>query len=216
MEGIQPIDRTAPPCRARGPRRPPVCARGFSLVEVLVSLVIVAVGMLGLAKVQALAYASTGTASLRSLAAIEASSLASSMRADRGYWSAPPANLTVTITKTAITSAVDANLNGVPSTTANTCLWSSNPGSCSAVQVAAFDLQQWSGFLASGLLPNPTATISCPTPAVATTPVGCTIQLSWTERNAAINAQGAAANAAAAAAGTTAMAAPTYTLYVEP
>ena len=82
--------------------------------------------------------------------------------------------------------------------------------------MAAFDLQQWSGFLASGLLPNPTATISCPTPAVATTPVGCTIQLSWTERNAAINAQGAAANAAAAAAGTTAMAAPTYTLYVEP
>ena len=61
--------------------------RGFTLVEVLVALIIIGVGMLGIAKIQALAYASTGTAALRALAALEASSLAASMRANRGYWS---------------------------------------------------------------------------------------------------------------------------------
>jgi prepilin-type N-terminal cleavage/methylation domain-containing protein len=40
----------------------PSRASGFTLVEVLVALIIIAVGMLGLAKIQALAYASTGIA----------------------------------------------------------------------------------------------------------------------------------------------------------
>jgi len=49
-------------------KRPP-CAReqGFTLVEVLVALLVTAVGLLGIAKIQALAYASTGSASVRSL-----------------------------------------------------------------------------------------------------------------------------------------------------
>jgi type IV pilus assembly protein PilV len=188
------------------------CARGFSLIEVLVALVIIAVGMLGLAKIQALAYASTGTASLRSLAAIEAASLAANMRAGRGYWASAPANLVVTITATSV-SATDSTLNSVPNANASGCAY---PSVCTSGALAAFDLQTWAGFLASGFLPNPTASISCPTPAVATTPIGCTITVSWTEHNAAINDQGTAANASAAAASTTAMAAPTYTLYVEP
>ena len=50
---------------------------GVTLVEVLVALIIIAVGMLGLAKIQALAYASTGIASSQSLAAMQASSLVS-------------------------------------------------------------------------------------------------------------------------------------------
>ena len=44
--------------------------RGFSLIEVLVALIIIGVGMLGIAKIQALSYASTGTAAQRSIAAI--------------------------------------------------------------------------------------------------------------------------------------------------
>ena len=44
--------------------------RGFSLLEVMVALVIISIGLLGVAKMQALAYASTSTASSRSLAAI--------------------------------------------------------------------------------------------------------------------------------------------------
>ena len=59
-----PLDR---PGRRAAPRP---AARGFSLVEVLVSLVVVSVGLLGLAKMESLAIASTGVASSRSLAAI--------------------------------------------------------------------------------------------------------------------------------------------------
>src|ERR1700678_4179404 len=61
-------------------------SEGFSLVEVMVALVVCCVGLLGLAKMEALSISSTGIAGARSLAAIEASSLAAAMHADRGYW----------------------------------------------------------------------------------------------------------------------------------
>ena len=48
-------------------------AGGFTLIEVLVAVVVIAIGLLGIAKMQALAYASTSTASLRSLVALQAS-----------------------------------------------------------------------------------------------------------------------------------------------
>ncbi len=58
----------------RADYRAPARARagGFTLLEVMVAVVITAIGLLGIAKIQALAYASTGTASLRSLVAIQA------------------------------------------------------------------------------------------------------------------------------------------------
>src|ERR1700727_3977341 len=60
-------------------------ARGFSLMEVIVALVVSPVGLLGLAKMEALAMSSTGVASSRSLAAIEASSLAAATHPTPGY-----------------------------------------------------------------------------------------------------------------------------------
>src|SRR5271165_540814 len=82
---------------------------GFSLVEVMVALVVCALGLLGLAKMESLAVVSTAVASSRSLAAIQASSLAAAMHANRGYWAAglAPASTTVTVTggTTAIVSA---------------------------------------------------------------------------------------------------------------
>src|ERR1700678_1427642 len=58
-------------------------AGGFTLLEVMVAVVVTAIGLLGIAKIQALAYASTTTASVRSLVALQASGLAASMHADR-------------------------------------------------------------------------------------------------------------------------------------
>jgi len=74
----------------------------------MVALVITAIGLLGIAKIQALAYSSTGSAGMRSLVAVQAAGLAASMHANRNYWSglAPPV---VTITKTTI---VDATMTG--------------------------------------------------------------------------------------------------------
>lgn len=173
-------------------------SRGFSLIEVLVALVIIGVGMLGIAKIQALAYASTGTASLRSLAAIEASSLASAMRANRSYWSvtAAAAQQTIQITAATITSSTDGTLTGV-----SNCL----NVACTPAKLAAYDLQTWAASL-NTLLPADSATVICVPPVLATYPIGCNITLSWNERNVGINAQSQ---------GTT-MALPSYTLYVEP
>ncbi len=178
-------------------------ARGFSLVEVLVALIIIAVGMLGLAKLQALAYASTGTASLRSLAAIEASSMASAMRINRNYWSSIPVttNLTINFTGTTITVVGDATL--VANTSCLAVGGSNAP--CTANQLAAADLQTWVADL-NLVLPAPTGNITCPI-VVGISPVSCTIQINWTERTVAANTNSV---------GATPMSAPIYTLYVEP
>ncbi len=177
-------------------------SKGFTLVEVLVALIIIGVGMLGIAKIQALAYASTSTASLRSLAAIEASSLASAMRANRDYWSvtAAGAQQTITITAPNITASTDPALITVTNCQAVTC--------ASAAAVAAYDVQQWAQALTA--LPAATATVTCYPPtafgAPVGSPVGCNILVSWSERTASINAQSAGQT----------MTAPTYTVYVEP
>ena len=179
-------------------------SRGFSLIEVLVALVIIGVGMLGIAKIQALAYASTGTAASRSIAAIEAASLAAAMRANRDYWTtaAAGANQTITFQNGAIKTSTDGTLLA--------------PGACAAApcsmqQLAAYDLSTWATSLNS-VLYGSNGTITCLTPTAATpampagSPVGCTIQILWSERNVGINSQSQ----------TTTMVVNPYTLYVEP
>src|ERR1700675_2427505 len=61
-------------------------ADGFTLIEVLVALIITAIGLLGIAKIQALVYANTSSASARGLVAIQAAGLAAAMHANRAYW----------------------------------------------------------------------------------------------------------------------------------
>jgi type IV pilus assembly protein PilV len=168
---------------------------GFSLVEVLVALIIISVGMLGLAKIQALAYASTGTASLRSLAALQASSLASVMHTNRNYWSVASAGFTYQFVGTAAPTSTDAALTGAVRTCAAVC---------TAPQLAAHDLNQWR-LAINAELPNATGLVSCPT----INPVSCTIQLSWSESNAAINQQSQGNTMPGSAARP-------YTLYVVP
>jgi type IV pilus assembly protein PilV len=181
-------------------------ARGFSLIEVLVSLVVVSVGLLGIAKMQALAYASTGVASDRSLAAIEASSLASSMHANRSYWATGVGANTVTVNKTTITSSD-------PALVAVTNCTTSGSAPCTPSAVAAYDVQSWVTALAA-ILTNDQASVLCATGAV---PVTCVITITWSENAVAIDSQEAAAATAALAAGTpAALQLPSYTLYVEP
>lgn len=172
--------------------------RGFSLLEVMIALIVISVGLLGIAKMHALAYASTSTASLRSLAAIEAASLASMMRANRAYWangSAPPV---ITINGTTISDPTLA----ATATSATYCMKGAT-APCNAATLAAFDLHRWAAAL-TALLPGPTASIACP---VVAPPISCTIQINWAEKIVAVNGQGQAGPA---------MAPPTYTLYVEP
>jgi type IV pilus assembly protein PilV len=168
-------------------------ARGFSLMEVMVALVVSTVGLLGLAKMEALAMSSTGIASSRSLAAIEASSLAAAMHANPGYWQAGLAQPSILISGTATTNPYAAS----PPCTLT------GASSCNPQAMAFNDLNQWAGAV-SQVLPGYLATIAC---SQASFPVTCTIQLQWTENGVAVNAQQTQMNS---------LTTPTYVLFVQP
>jgi type IV pilus assembly protein PilV len=185
-------------------------AAGFTLVEVLVSLIIIAVGMLGLAKIQALAYASTGIAGTQSLAALQASSLVSAMRANRNYWStAAPFTYTFTFS-----SGTPTTVTLTDATLANTydCTSGGANAPCTPAQLAAYDLKNTTNgptrgwiWALNAVLPNPSATISCPTPAAGAQLV-CSIQITWAENTVSVNSQSQAS----------ALQPPTYTVFVVP
>jgi type IV pilus assembly protein PilV len=191
-------------------------AGGFTLIEVMVAVVVTAIGLLGIAKIQALAYASTTSASVRSLVALQASGLAASMHANRTYWSGM-APVPITITSSGTASTISDNTLNTSATTANFCYSGSAPaGGCSAVQLAAFDLHTWANALnAPGMLLNynPVTTISCPT---ANIPITCTITVTWNEKAVSVNSQGVANTVVASGTAQNGTFQPTYILYVEP
>jgi type IV pilus assembly protein PilV len=173
----------------------PLCTRsaGFSLIEVMVALVVCSIGLLGLAKMESLAISSTSVAGSRSIAAIEASSLASAMHANPGYWAAGLAPAVTTV------SAAPAN----NFSTSRTCLVA-GATSCVPAAMAFYDLQLWAAAL-QAVLPGYLATITCTT--VVGVPVTCTIQIQWSENAVAGNAK--QTNMAG-------LNQPTYTLFVQP
>ncbi|MFI4889777.1 MAG: type IV pilus modification protein PilV [Steroidobacterales bacterium] len=201
---------------------------GFTLVEVLVAVVIIAIGLLGIAKMESVALGSTGVAQQRSIAALAASSLAAAMHDNRGFWGTGLAPATITISGTTITQSTGSALS-----TAVNCVFGASGTSapCTPTQVAAFDLQQWANDLngtptysnpsgpsgtpspisLSPALPFQVTTITCTQN--VNLPVSCTIRMTWGENTVAVNAQGNNASAASAASGFNL---PTYTLYVEP
>jgi type IV pilus assembly protein PilV len=174
-------------------------ARGFSLVEVLVALIIIAVGLLGIAKMQALLLADTGVSRLRTLVALEASSLAASMHANADYWAvAPttlPGNLTVTIdpsAATTVTSAGDNNLASAISAALgnpNLCELGSGSVPCTAADMAGYQLVQWEQAMANVLNTATTDIVCAPVNNGITEIAVCTITISWTENTVNANRQ---------------------------
>ena len=204
---------------------PNVRSRGFSLVEVMVAVIVICVGLLGIAKLQALALSNTTTSRLRALAAIQVASVAAAMHSNRRYWGNTPPD-TVTVTAAAITSTDGAlqtqatnDLTGTsPSNPSRVCVGTAGSGAvCNTLQLAAFDLARWGVSLAA-LLPNPTATIRCP-PALGGGPPSCTVQIAWIEQAVSVNQQEAAAtvNQTACTQNTNPLfQCPSYMVYVEP
>ncbi len=177
---------------------------GFTLIEVMVALVITSIGLLGLAKMQALALSSTGVTSSRSIAAIQASSIASAMHANPGYWSAglAPASTSISVVGGVVT--IVSSDPGLTSTA--TCLVAGTT-SCAPGAMAAYDLNQWAAAL-QAVLPGFLATISCTN--TVGIPVTCTIQIQWNENAVASN------NAQTNLAAMTTANQPTFTLFVQP
>ncbi|MGH8136579.1 MAG: type IV pilus modification protein PilV [Steroidobacteraceae bacterium] len=181
------------------------CSRGFSLVEVMVALIVLSVGLLGIARMQVLALSSTSVAGKRALAAIEAASLAASMHENRGYWSNSGDAASATISLAGTTYSY-TGASALSSAGAQNCTNSAAP--CTPTAMAAYDLQLWATAL-QGLLPNDSAVIACGN----ITPITCTITINWFENAVGVNDQQAAREAVGTQA---AMQNPTYVLYVQP
>ena len=162
-------------------------ARGFTLIELLVTLVVVSIGLLGVAKLQAAAIAETGVARTRSLMTFQAEALAAAMRANKAFWQS----------STAYTQSIVIGAGGTvtpnpvtlvqPTTSGNTCTGTS---ACSAANMAYDDVNTWAAAFGQRF---PTATGSIVCTGSATTPETCDITLSWSERSVAINRTTAAA-----------------------
>jgi type IV pilus assembly protein PilV len=189
--------------RASTPRR-----AGFSLIEVLVALIVISVGLLGIAKMQALALSNTTSARLRSLAAIQAASLASSMHADRAYWAAVAPATTATASG-GVAASTDATLQAelaaagaIAPPATNYCIQGAAAAPCKPEQMAAADLQSWA-VAVNALIPNSQATITCDA-----NPLTCTISLRWYENLVAFNSKQAVQSDAIQKSA--------YVLYVQP
>ncbi|MFI4941411.1 MAG: type IV pilus modification protein PilV [Burkholderiales bacterium] len=168
--------------------------RGFSLLEVLVALLVIAFGLLGIAGMQALSISNTSVAGFRSIAALQASSMAAAMSANEMYWQpniamgSSVATATATTVSGSTVSSSDASLNS----SSAVCTYAA--GSCSPAAMAAYDLQQWGAALANAL-PNGTGAVNC-VQATATTTASCKIVVYWVEKSLVQNqATGASATA---------------------
>ena len=127
---------------------------GFTLIEVLISVIVLAVGLLGMAALQGAGVKSSQVALNRSLATQLAYDIADRMRANQTLAATTPSYV---ISDLAQFQAInDANLTiGGANYTCKPCECAGNP--CLPAQLAQKDLIQWKQALS--VLPNSTATI---------------------------------------------------------
>ncbi len=113
--------------------------QGFTLVEVLVSMVILAIGLLGLAAMQGRALKDNQDAYFYSQASLLAYEMGDRVKANSAYWAGTQS---------------DGSLNPMPDPSlAKNCTGADE--SCTPMEMAATDLQYWQNS-ASKVLPMPT------------------------------------------------------------
>lgn len=149
---------------------------GFSLLETLIALLIILFGVLGMMGMQAMAINNTELGRYNSRAAIQAASVAATMKANSAYWTTTPLPTNVTADQTTV------KVNG----TAVTALTMTGTGAAIAFQ----DLSFWGNDIATSL-PQGSLAIICD---VTVTPEMCTITISWVEKNLALRNEASAAS----------------------
>jgi type IV pilus assembly protein PilV len=160
-------------------------ARGFTLIELLITLVIVSVGLLGLAKLEAAAVAESGVSRIRSLMTYQAESLAALMRANRGYWGSTTGAAPGFTLAQGGTSITDTGGTNAMATTVTCVSTSSTTNVCTPSQLAYYDIRQvWLNNY-TNQFPGGGATVACTV--AANLPTTCDITLSWSEHYVAIN-----------------------------
>ncbi len=175
--------------------------RGMSLIEVLVSLIIISIGILGISKMQALAIANTQVSSGRGLIALQAASIGAIMHDNKGYWQVnnpgtPPCN---TSGACAFTGS-STTYFGTPSAS---CSYSTQ---CVGQAMTAYEMGTRLTNL-NRVAPTYTLNINCTNTAG---PTSCIIEISWLEKQTGGNAS--TASVAAAQSTVTQY----YYLYVQP
>lgn len=152
--------------------------RGFTLIEALISVVIMSIGLLGVAALQTRSLGSTNIAAKRSQAILLAGDLADRMRANRV--AADPAAASHYANTEPADNACRAVHHGHMHAVAT----------CSAVQVAADDLAEWNAQVAA-ILPAGTGVVcrdSTPNDGTVTAPAcdgngdAFAIKIFWTEK----------------------------------
>lgn len=149
---------------------------GFTLVEVLVTLLVLSIGLLGIAKLLLVSSRANDSAYMRTQATALAYSILDSMRANR---------------QTAVSGGYSVS-TGAVTDPGVTCSAAASP--CSDATIAQFDLWQWKNNLASGL-PSGAGTITTANvtdPVTGATDVTATVTVQWND-TVAQEAFGAAA-----------------------
>ena len=142
------------------PSAPSAAQRGFSMLEILITLVIVAIALLGTAGLQVNAMRMNKGSQFRTQAIFLASDMAERMEANK-------AEAVLGTYAVAATSAVGA--------AATNCA----AAACNSAGLAAWDINQW-GTSITNVLPQPSWSI---TQTVAGNPSTYSIVINWTDRS---------------------------------
>jgi len=157
------------------------------MIEVMISLVVISIGLLGVAKLNALSIGNSRVSGSRSLAAVYLGSISSAMHANGRYWQSPAAVSTARITLTGARLGGDGVL--VSKTTDCSYSASNTAPSCDGAQMASHDLRTWGTSLEQ--LPSGAGSVLC----TSSVPVSCVVSVSWAEKYIAGNSAAVAAPA---------------------
>ena len=146
--------------------------RGFSMIEVLVTLLIVSLALLGTAGLQAYAMRLNQGGQFRTQAVFLAADLAERMEANKAG---------------VVAGSYALALSSDPGALSTACM----TGTCTAATLAAFDLSQWQSAIAASLPQSSWSVVNA-----GGSPSTVTITLNWVDRRA--DTTFAAANAASA------------------
>ena len=172
---------------------PPTSPRteaGFTLVEVLIALVISAIGLLGIAGMQMFSINNTSASNVRAVAAIEASNLISQMKATPNYWHGAPDAFAIKLTTDdgAVTiSDVDGTSDDSGATLDDQTADCTVDNACDTEEKAvAYSLREWKRRV-DQRLPNAEVTIRRIKPAASPRFPIFSIDIAWREKVSAQN-----------------------------
>lgn len=157
----------------------PLQQLGFSMIEIMVTMVIIALALLGSAGLQAYSMKTNMGGQYRNQAAFFVSDIIERMEANKVY-----AASTVVGYSTALTTTVNCEATAASAVVA-----------CSPATLAAYDVKRWKDAI-SAVLPQGTGTV---TQSVTGNPSTYTVTVNWVDRKT--NASYSVASAAAATEG---------------